>query len=153
MATGLGFDIHRFVAGRPLRLGGLPVDHPRGLEGHSDGDVLLHAVIDALLGAAGGGDIGDRFPDTDPKLRGISSEKMLATVLAGLKEWKIGNVDVTLVAEEPKLGPRKRDLALNVSRLLGGAPVNVKAKTAEGLGPIGNREAIACFAVVELQRT
>jgi 2-C-methyl-D-erythritol 2,4-cyclodiphosphate synthase len=153
MATGLGFDIHRFVIGRPLRLGGLSVDHPRGLEGHSDGDVLLHAVIDALLGAAGQGDIGDRFPDTDPKLRGISSEKMLASVLAGLKAWKIESVDVTLVAEEPKLGPRKRDLASNVSRLLGGAPVNVKAKTAEGLGPIGNREAIACFAVVELAKT
>jgi 2-C-methyl-D-erythritol 2,4-cyclodiphosphate synthase len=146
----LGFDIHRLVAGRPLLLGGLKIDHPRGLEGHSDGDVLLHSVIDALLGAAGKGDIGDRFPDSDPKRRGIASPKMLAAVLADLAEWKIVNVDVTLVAEEPKLGPKKREIAANVAHLLGGAPVNVKAKTAEGLGPVGNREAIACFAVVEL---
>jgi len=152
VATGFGFDIHRLVAGRPLLLGGLKIDHPRGLEGHSDGDILLHAVIDALLGAAGKGDIGDRFPDSDPKFKGIASAKMLASVLHDVGEWRIVNVDVTLVAEEPKLGPRKRDIATNVSKLLGGAPVNVKAKTAEGLGPVGNREAIACFAVVELTR-
>ena len=152
MATGFGFDIHRLVAGRPLLIGGLTIDHPRGLEGHSDGDVLLHAVIDALLGAAGKGDIGDRFPDSDPKFKGIASAKMLAAVLHDVGEWRIVNVDVTLVAEEPKLGARKRTIAANVSKLLGGAPVNVKAKTAEGLGPVGNREAIACFAVVELTK-
>ena len=150
MSIGQGFDIHKLVAGRPLLLGGLAIDHPRGLEGHSDGDVLLHAVIDALLGAAGKGDIGDRFPDSDPKLKGIASAKMLETVLGDLRDWRIVNVDITLVAEEPKLGPRKREIAAHVSKLLGGAPVNVKAKTAEGLGPIGHREAIACLAVVEL---
>lgn len=152
MPVGHGFDIHRLVKGRPLILGGLTFKHPRGLKGHSDGDVLLHAVIDALLGAAGKGDIGDRFPDGDPKLKGIASRKMLASVLHVVGEWKIVNVDVTLVAEEPKLGPRKRALAANVSKLLGGAPVNVKAKTAERLGPIGKSEAIACFAVVELTK-
>jgi 2-C-methyl-D-erythritol 2,4-cyclodiphosphate synthase len=152
MATGIGFDIHRLVEGRPLLLGGLEIAHSKGLEGHSDGDVLLHAVIDALLGAAGKGDIGDRFPDSDPKLKGIASAKMLAEVLHDVGDWKIVNVDATLVAEEPKLGAQKRKIAVNVSKLLGGAPVNVKAKTAEGLGPVGNREAIACFAVVELAR-
>jgi len=152
MATGFGFDIHKLVAGRPLLLGGLVIDHPRGLEGHSDGDVLLHAVIDALLGAAGRGDIGDRFPDSDPKWRGIASAKMLASVLHDVGDWRIVNVDVTLVAEEPKLGPRKREIAAHVSKLLGGAPVNIKAKTSEGLGPVGHREAIACFAVAELQK-
>jgi 2-C-methyl-D-erythritol 2,4-cyclodiphosphate synthase len=152
MAIGVGFDIHKLVEGRPLLLGGLKIDHPRGLEGHSDGDVLIHAVIDALLGAAGKGDIGDRFPDSQPKFKGIASAKMLAAVLHDVGEWRIVNVDVTLVAEEPKLGPRKREIAANLSKLLGGAPVNVKAKTAEGLGPVGNREAIACFAVAELQK-
>jgi 2-C-methyl-D-erythritol 2,4-cyclodiphosphate synthase len=152
MATGLGFDIHRLVAGRPLVIGGLAIDHPRGLEGHSDGDVLLHAVIDALLGAAGKGDIGDRFPNTDDQLKGIASSKLLAPVLKDLGEWRIVNVDVTLIAEEPKLGPRKREIAANVSKLLGGAPVYVKAKTAEGLGTLGHREGIACFAAVEIQK-
>jgi 2-C-methyl-D-erythritol 2,4-cyclodiphosphate synthase len=109
-------------------------------------------VIDALLGAAGRGDIGDRFPDSDPKLKGISSGRMLVSVLRDVGDWKIVNVDVTLLAEEPKLGPAKRKIASNVSKLLGGAPVNVKAKTAEGLGPVGHKEAIACLAVVELQK-
>ena len=152
MPVGHGFDIHKLVAGRPLLIGGLAIDHPRGLEGHSDGDVLLHAVIDALLGAAGKGDIGDRFPSSNPKLKGIASAKMLASVLHDVGEFEIVNVDVTLVAEEPKLGPRKREIAANVSKLLGGAPVNVKAKTAEKLGPVGKGEAIACFAVVELRK-
>jgi 2-C-methyl-D-erythritol 2,4-cyclodiphosphate synthase len=150
MPVGHGFDMHRLVPGRSLILGGLQIDHPRGLEGHSDGDVILHAVIDALLGAAGKGDIGDRFPNTDAKLKGIASAKLLAPVLDDLRGWRIVNLDITLLAEEPKLGPRKREIAANVSKLLGGAPVNVKAKTAEGLGSIGHREAIACFAVVEL---
>ena len=153
MATGFGFDIHRLVAKRPLLLGGLKFDHPRGLEGHSDGDVLIHAVIDALLGAAGKGDIGDRFPDGDPKFKGIASAKMLASVLHDVGDWQIVNVDATLVAEEPKLGPRKRKIAANLSKLLGGAPVNVKAKTAEGLGLVGSGKAIACFAVVELAKS
>ena len=153
MAVGIGFDIHKLVKGRPLLLGGLKIKHPRGLEGHSDGDVLLHAVIDALLGAAGRGDIGDHFSDEDPKIKGIASAKMLASVLHVVGEWRIVNVDVTLVAEEPKLGPLKRQIAKNVSKLLGGAPVNVKAKTAEGLGPVGKSEAIACFAVVELSKS
>ncbi len=152
MPVGHGWDIHRLVAGRPLLLGGLEIDHPRGLLGHSDGDALLHAVIDALLGAAGKGDIGTYFPSEDAAIQGIASSEMLARVLKGLAGWKIVNVDATLILEEPKLAGRKAAIARNVSRLLGGAPVNVKAKTAEGLGPIGHKEAIACHAVVELQK-
>jgi len=150
MPVGLGFDIHRLVENRPLLLGGVKIPHSRGLLGHSDGDVALHAVIDALLGAAGLGDIGDRFPDGDATLKGIDSAKMVAAVLADLKRWTVVNVDVTLVAEEPKLGPRKGAIAKRISELLGGVPVNLKAKTAEGLGPLGHGEAIACLAVAEL---
>lgn len=151
MAIGLGYDIHRLVPGRPLMLGGLEVAHPKGLLGHSDGDVILHAIIDALLGAAGEGDIGSYFPDQDPSIKGIDSRKMLARILAELDGWRIGNVDVTVVLEEPKLGTKKWGIARHISKLLGGARVNVKAKTAEGLGAIGHKEAIACFAVAELE--
>src|SRR5687767_13033885 len=102
MPVGHGFDLHRLVPGRRLILGGVRIDHPKGLEGHSDGDVILHAVIDALLGATGKGDIGGRYPDSDPNLKGISSALMLEGVLTDLKGWAIVNVDITLVAEEPK---------------------------------------------------
>lgn len=150
MAIGIGYDIHRLVEGRPLLLGGLEIAHPKGLLGHSDGDVILHAVIDALLGATGEGDIGSYFPDQDPSIRGIASPKMLQRILDELDGWKIGNVDVTVVLEEPKLGTKKWAIARNISKLLGRARVNVKAKTAEGLGAVGHKEAIACIAVAEL---
>jgi len=152
MAAGLGFDIHRLVPGRRLVLGGIAIDHPYGLLGHSDGDVVLHAVTDAILGAAGAGDIGERFPDSDPRWKDAASDVFLkAAVEEARRAWTVENVDITIVAEEPKLGARKREIAENVARLVG-ARVNVKAKTAEGLGPIGNREAVACLAVVELRR-
>lgn len=152
MSVGIGFDIHRLVAGRKLLLGGIEIPHSVGLLGHSDGDVVLHAVIDAYLGATGGGDIGERFPDTDPQWKDAPSEAMLRSVLT--RRWDVENVDVTIVAEEPKLGARKREIASGVARIFGidAARVNVKAKTAEGLGPIGNREAIACLAVCEVKR-
>jgi 2-C-methyl-D-erythritol 2,4-cyclodiphosphate synthase len=153
MAIGLGFDIHRLVAGRRLLLGGLAIDHPRGLLGHSDGDVVLHAITDAILGAMGAGDIGDRFSDTDPRWKDIASEVLLKKVLEDARAgWTVGNVDVTIVAEEPKLGALKQSIARNIARLLGAreSTINVKAKTAEGLGAIGNKEAIACLAVCEL---
>ncbi len=151
MTVGLGFDLHRLVPGRRLVLGGVEIPHPAGLLGHSDGDVVLHAVIDALLGAAGLGDIGQRFPDTDPALRGISSETLLDRVLEDLRgRWSVVNVDVTVVAEEPKIAPHRQAMVERLAGRLGAGRVSVKAKTMEGLGAVGRGEAIACFAVAEL---
>lgn len=152
MAIGHGWDIHRLVAGRKFLLGGVEIPHPTGPLGHSDGDVLLHAVIDALLGAAGLGDIGKLFPDTDPALKGISSEAMLAKVMELLKgKWSIVNIDATVITEAPKIAPHRDAIQSRVSTLTACKLVNIKAKTNEGLGYIGAREAIECHAVVELQ--
>jgi 2-C-methyl-D-erythritol 2,4-cyclodiphosphate synthase len=152
MAIGHGWDIHKLVAGRKFLLGGVEIPHPTGPLGHSDGDVLLHAVIDALLGAAGQGDIGRHFPDTDPAIKGISSEKMLARVLELLRgRWTIVNIDVTVIAEAPKISPHRDAIRARVAALTGCGQVNVKAKTMEGLGPVGAREAVECHAVAELQ--
>jgi len=152
MAIGHGWDIHKLVPGRRFLLGGVEIPHPTGPLGHSDGDVLLHAVIDALLGAAGLGDIGRHFPDTDPALKGISSEAMLAKVLELLRgKWTIGNIDVTVIAEAPKISPHRDAIRARVAALTGCGQVNIKAKTMEGLGPVGAREAIECHAVAELR--
>ena len=152
MAIGHGWDIHKLVAGRKFLLGGVEIPHPTGPLGHSDGDVLLHAVIDALLGAAGQGDIGRHFPDTDPSIKGISSEKMLARVLELLGgRWKIVNIDVTVIAEAPKISPHRDAIRARVAALTGCGQVNIKAKTMEGLGPVGAREAVECHAVAEIQ--
>jgi 2-C-methyl-D-erythritol 2,4-cyclodiphosphate synthase len=140
------------VAGRPLILGGLTIEHPCGLEGHSDADVVLHALTDALLGAAGLGDIGDVFPDTDPQFKGRDSSYFLLDTLAQIKQkgYRLINVDLTVFAERPKLGPRKHEIRQNLARLLGldQDAVNVKAKTGEKVGAIGRAEAIACQAIV-----
>ena len=156
MRVGIGHDTHRLAEGRPLILGGLRVDHARGLVGHSDADVVLHAVTDALLGAAGLGDIGDAYPDTDPAYRGCDSRLFLRETLARLNRdgWRVVNVDVIVFAQEPKLGPLKGRLRDNLARLLGVAAgdVNVKAKTGEKVGHIGRAEAIACQAVVLIDR-
>ena len=152
MPVGLGMDVHRLVEGRPLLLGGVEIPHPKGLLGHSDGDVVLHAIIDALLGAAGEGDIGTKFPDTDPALKGAASDGLLTTVVKELESsWTVVNVDLTIMAEEPKIAPHREAIRKRLLALLPTDRVSVKATTAEGLGPIGNREAIACLAVVELQ--
>jgi len=152
MAIGHGWDIHKLVPGRKFLLGGVEIPHPTGPLGHSDGDVLLHSVIDALLGAAGLGDIGSHFPDTDPALKGISSEAMLAKVLELLRgKWTIGNIDVTVIAEAPKISPHREAIRARVAALTGCGRVNIKAKTMEGLGPVGAREAIECHAVAELR--
>ncbi len=151
MPVGLGFDIHRLVPGRRLILGGVEFAHPVGLLGHSDGDVVLHAVIDALLGATGGGDIGEKFPDSDPRWKGADSRTLLQQVMTELSpKWTVDNIDVTIVTEEPKLGTRKKDIARTIAELcsLEAGRVSVKAKTAEGLGAIGHREGIAALAVV-----
>ena len=151
MAIGLGFDIHRLVPDRPLVLGGVEIPYSYGLMGHSDGDALLHAVTDAVLGAAGKGDIGQWFPDTDPQIKGISSRDMLQKVMEDIQqEWSVVNVDVTVVAEEPRIAPHRDAIKECIGALLSTERVSVKGKTMERLGPIGNREAIAAYAVVEL---
>jgi 2-C-methyl-D-erythritol 2,4-cyclodiphosphate synthase len=152
MAIGHGWDIHKLVPGRKFLLGGVEIPHPTGPLGHSDGDVLLHAIIDALLGAAALGDIGRHFPDTDPALKGISSEAMLAKVLEQLRgKWTIVNIDATVIAEAPKIAPHRDAIRARVAALTGCGQVNIKAKTMEGLGPVGAREAIECHAVAELR--
>ena len=156
MRVGIGHDTHRLAEGRPLLLGGVRVEHPRGLVGHSDADVVLHAVTDALLGAAGLGDIGDAYPDTDPRWRDADSALFLRETLARLNRagWRVVNVDVIVFAQEPKLGPVKAAIRDSLAGLLGidAGAVNVKAKTGERVGPVGRAEAIACEAVVLIDR-
>lgn len=155
---GQGFDVHRFTGPgqRPLRLMGIEVPHDRGLEGHSDADVMLHALMDALLGAAGLGDIGQHFPDTDPAFRGADSAGLLARVMQDLaaRGWAVVNADVTLIGERPRLAPHREAMRRRVAPLLG-IPVealNVKATTTEGLGFTGRGEGLAAQAVVLLTR-
>lgn len=154
---GLGHDRHRLVAGRKLLLGGVEVPFELGLDGHSDADVLLHAITDALLGAAGLGDIGDWFPNTDPQWAGADSTVFLQAALSAVKEraWQVVNLDCTIHAERPKLSPHKAAIKNNVARLLGVLEdqVNVKAKTGEKVGPVGRLEAIDADAVVLLGRS
>jgi 2-C-methyl-D-erythritol 2,4-cyclodiphosphate synthase len=156
MRVGIGHDTHRLAEGRPLLLGGVRVEHCRGLLGHSDADVVLHAVTDALLGAAGLGDIGDAYPDTDPAWRGADSSRFLSETLARLNQegWRIVNLDVIIFAQEPKLGPAKAAIRARLADLLrlDAGCVNVKAKTGERVGSIGRAEAIGCQAVVLIDR-
>jgi len=155
MRVGSGHDTHRLAGGRPLILGGVRLEHARGLLGHSDADVVLHAVTDALLGAAGLGDIGDAYPDSDPAYKDCDSTKFISETLARLNRlgWRIVNLDVTIFAQEPKLGSAKGRIRDNIARLLGIAAdcVNVKAKTGEHVGHIGRGEAIGCHAVVLIE--
>jgi len=154
--TGIGMDIHRLVAGRDLMLGGVLVPYPLGLLGHSDGDVVLHAVIDALLGAASEGDIGTLFPDTDAEWKDADSKELLLMVkdLLVEKRWEVVNVDLIVHAEEPKLERFKGQMKRCISGILGidFINVNVKAKTNEGLGEIGTGQAMAATATVLLRR-
>jgi 2-C-methyl-D-erythritol 2,4-cyclodiphosphate synthase len=153
---GSGHDTHRLGEGRPLMLGGVRVEHSRGLIGHSDADVVLHAVTDALLGAAGLGDIGDSYPDTDPQWHEADSRVFVRETLTALNRlgWRVVNLDVTIFAQEPKLGPIKGAIRANLAAILGVAVecVNVKAKTGERVGHIGRAEAIGCHAVVLIHR-
>jgi 2-C-methyl-D-erythritol 2,4-cyclodiphosphate synthase len=152
MAVGFGYDIHRLVPGRRLVLGGVEIPHAKGLLGHSDADVLLHAVADAILGAAGLGDLGRLFPDSDPAWKDASSEALLDRVMEKVgPAWTVVNVDATVVAEEPKLAPHHDAIRRRLAVRVGTDRVSVKAKTNEGLGPVGAREAIACYAVAELK--
>ncbi len=155
MKVGIGYDIHRLVEGRKLILGGVELESARGLLGHSDADVLAHAVGDALLGAAGLGDIGRHFPDTDERFRGISSLKLLAEVggMVAERGWRIENIDAVVVLERPKLASRAAEMAANLARALGieTARVSIKASTNEGLDAVGRGEAIAAWAVAGLE--
>ena len=156
MRVGLGQDCHRLAHGRPLLLGGVRIDHDRGLLGHSDADVLLHAITDALLGAAGLGDIGEMFPDIDPRHRDADSAGLLQGALEAVRErgWQVINLDCTVAAERPKLSPYKPAIRRRISELLGVSfeAVNVKAKTGERVGPVGREEAVTAEAVVLLRR-
>jgi 2-C-methyl-D-erythritol 2,4-cyclodiphosphate synthase len=147
--VGIGYDSHRFAAGRGLILGGVEIDHPRGLAGHSDADVLTHAVIDAILGAAGGGDIGTMFPDDDERWEGADSIDLLRTVV-GTIAGPIVNVDATVICEEPRLGPYRAQMERTIADAIS-ARVSVKATSNEGMGWIGRGEGIACIAVASLQ--
>ena len=155
MKIGHGYDVHRFAEGRALVLGGVTVPHDRGLLGHSDADVLTHAVMDALLGAAALGDIGLHFPDSDPAYRGINSLTLLSRVgkLLAEKGYRVGNIDATVVAEEPKLRPYIDAMREKLAAALGIEPdrVSVKATTEEGLGFTGERLGIAAHAVCLLE--
>jgi len=153
--VGLGFDVHPFSddGSRPLVLGGVVLEGERGLAGHSDADVIAHAVGDALLGAAGLGDLGEHFPDTDPQWAGADSMRLLREVVAltVADGWSVTNVDASVVLEAPKLAPHRDAIAAGLSAAVG-APVSVKAKRAEGLGALGRGEGIACWAVALLER-
>lgn len=155
MRIGHGYDVHRLVEGRRLILGGVEIPFERGLDGHSDADVLIHAVMDALLGAAALRDIGFLFPDTDERYRGIDSTLLLKSVMEKLKEKRlcVGNVDVTVLAQRPKLKPYIPQMIENLARLLElpADRVNIKATTEEGLGFTGSGEGIACHAVCLLE--
>jgi 2-C-methyl-D-erythritol 2,4-cyclodiphosphate synthase len=148
MSVGIGYDSHRFAEGRRLVLGGVEVEHPRGLAGHSDADVLTHAVIDALLGASGMGDIGTLFPDDDERWQGADSIDLLRTVV-GTVSGRIVNVDATLVCEEPRIGPFRAEMERILAEATS-ARVSVKATTNEGMGWIGRGEGIACIAVASV---
>ena len=154
MRIGQGFDTHRLAAGRPLRLGGIEVPYERGLEGHSDGDVLCHAVTSAVLGALGEGDLGRHFPSSDPALAGIDSTRLLARVAERMREagFALGNLDATVVAQAPRLAPHLAKMQAALAAVLGvpGERVNVKATSTDGIGAIGRGEGIAAFAVVLL---
>ena len=145
MSVGIGYDSHRFAEGRRLVLGGVEIEHPRGLAGHSDADVLTHAVIDALLGAAGLGDLGTHFPDDDERWRDADSVDLLRTVV-GTVSGRIVNVDATLVCEEPRIGPFRAEMERILAEATS-ARISVKATTNEGMGWIGRGEGIACIAV------
>ncbi len=155
--TGIGYDSHRLAAGRRLMLGGVEMPHERGLEGHSDADVLAHAVIDALLGAAGLGDIGEHFPDTDERFRDADSMRAAcgpSLALIAEADLEIVNVDCTVVMEEPRLGPHKPAIRARLAGALDLEParVNVKATTGEGIGFVGRGEGVAALAIANLRR-
>lgn len=156
MRIGIGYDVHKLVDGRKLIIGGVLIPHEKGLLGHSDADVLLHAVCDALLGAAGLGDLGEHFPDSDPRYKGIDSLKLLTEVGKKIAEkgFKLSNIDTVVIAEAPKLAPFRDQMKKNIAKALSVSPdcINVKATTEEGLGFTGKKEGIAAWAVATIKK-
>ena len=156
MRIGHGYDVHAFEAGDHVTIGGVRIPHDRGVRAHSDGDVMIHALCDALLGALGLGDIGQHFPDTDPRWRGADSRVFLrhCAGLVRANRYRLVNADLTLLAEAPRLGPHRLQMRANLAQDLDVTPerVNIKATTSEGLGAVGRREGLACHAVVLLAR-
>jgi 2-C-methyl-D-erythritol 2,4-cyclodiphosphate synthase len=157
MRIGQGFDVHAFVPGRRLVVGGVEIPYASGLQGHSDADVLLHAICDALLGAAGLGDIGQHFPDSDPAYAGADSRKILRETAekVGQRNWRVVNVDATIIAQEPRMAPHIPRMIDNIAADLGVAPaaINIKATTTEGLGFLGRVEGIGAQAVALLEQS
>lgn len=155
MRVGIGYDIHRLIEGRDLIIGGRVIPFKKGLLGHSDADVLVHAICDALLGAAAMGDIGLHFPDTDPKFKGVSSLDLLSAAVDMIRSsgFEIVNIDATVFAEAPKIGPYRDDIGQNLARTLGIDPnrINIKATTTEGLGYVGRGDGMAAMCVVLLE--
>ena len=154
--VGIGYDLHRLADERKLFIGGVEIPYIKGLSGHSDADVLIHAICDALLGAIAEADIGELFPDTDPKYQGISSPELLKRVLELVceKGYKVSNIDTIIIAEEPKFAPFKNSIRENLSKIMNIDKdcVGVKAKTNEGLGGVGRKEGIACYATVLIKK-
>jgi 2-C-methyl-D-erythritol 2,4-cyclodiphosphate synthase len=153
--VGIGYDSHRFEDGRPLVLGGISIPHPRGLAGHSDADAVAHALIDAILGAAAAGDIGQHFPDTDPKWKGADSMALLRSAHQLVRErgYALAQADLTIITEQPQLSPHLAAMAAKLAERLGAPPgsVSIKAKTNEGMGFVGRGEGIAVIAVATLE--
>ncbi|MCS7188430.1 MAG: 2-C-methyl-D-erythritol 2,4-cyclodiphosphate synthase [Bacteroidia bacterium] len=149
---GIGYDAHKFIQGRPLRLGGVTIPYDKGLMGHSDADVLLHAICDALLGAIGKGDIGQLFPPSEPKYKNIDSRSLLHTVnqILHQEKWRIVNIDAVIIAQAPKLSPYYTAMQQAISEVVGVPPsaVSIKATTPEGMGALGREEGIAAYTVV-----
>ena len=154
LRVGIGVDAHALVEGVPLVLGGVTIDHPRGLAGHSDGDVLAHALIDALLGAAGLGDIGSLFPSGDERFRGADSLDLLRQAYSQVREagWQLVNADCVLVGEKPKIAPHRDEMRRRLSAAVAGGEVNVRATTTDGLGFTGRGDGLAAHAVALLER-
>ncbi|HSE42765.1 MAG TPA: 2-C-methyl-D-erythritol 2,4-cyclodiphosphate synthase [Acidobacteriota bacterium] len=154
--TGIGFDAHRFIEGRKLMLGGIEIPHSHGLRGHSDADVVLHAIADALLGAAALGDLGTHFPDTDPKWKGVASSIFITRILEMLSvdRWNISNVDTTVIAQVPKLLPHRAAIRKSIAEILklNETSISIKATTSDTMGFTGREEGIAAIAVVVIQK-
>ena len=152
LKIGHGYDVHQLVTGRELIIGGVNISHETGLLGHSDADVLLHAITDAIIGALGMGDIGHAFPNTNPETEGIASTQILADIYQKMVEkgYEIGNIDATILAEAPKMAPHLQEMKQNIARILQTdiTNINIKATTTEKLGFVGRREGMACEAVV-----
>lgn len=155
MRTGLGYDVHRLVSGRRLILGGVEIPFEKGLLGHSDADVLVHAVCDALLGAAGLGDIGEHFPDTDPAFKNISSLKLLKRIcdMVRANGFRVNNLDATVFAQAPRLSPFKAEMTQSLARVVETTPdrINIKATTTEGLGAVGRGEGMSAMCIASLE--